>query len=165
MINFEFAPWGLFFAGLMYVLGNGVWVNHAVRRRRWLGWLLWSVVGVLLLLLAAAFDVRMAGSSTSIMDRLTMVDVENHWIALTLFALLSVPGAACVLLKQSVRWTRLALLLPALLVFLPMGQQLANPNDNYFMLSAGVTLAVCGSLVLWQSLLDHEPFQHGKAVS
>lgn len=160
MINFEFAPWGLFFAGLMYVIGNGVWVNHAVRRRRWLGWLLWSLTGVLLLVLAAAFDVRMGGGSASILDRLTKVDPENHWIALTLFALLSVPGAGCVLLKQSMRWTRLALLLPALLVFLPMGQQLANPNDDYLMLSIGVTFAVCGTLVVWQFLLDHEPFQH-----
>ncbi|MDQ6975259.1 MAG: hypothetical protein Q9M22_01690 [Mariprofundaceae bacterium] len=167
MINFEFAPWGIFFAGLMYVIGNGVWVNHVVRRKRWLGWVLWSLLGCLLLILAAAFDVRMGGSNASIMDRLTMVDPENHWIALTLFALLSVPGAACVLLKQSVRWTRLALLLPAMLIFLPMGQQLANPNNDYLLLSIGVTLAVCASLVLWQSLLDHEPFeqprQHNKA--
>ncbi len=165
MINFEFAPWGLFFAGLMYVIGNGVWVNHAVRRRRWLGWVLWSLLGVLLLVLAAAFDGRMDGGDATIMDRLTMVDPENHWIALTLFALLSVPGAACVWLNQSVRWTRMALLLPALLIFLPMGQQLANPNDDYLMLTIGVTLAVCASLVLWQSLLDHEPFRHSKPAT
>lgn len=46
MVHFELAPWGMFFAGLMYVIGNGVWVNHLVRQRRWLGWLLWSLAAV-----------------------------------------------------------------------------------------------------------------------
>jgi hypothetical protein len=163
MIHFELAPWGIFFAALMYVLGNGVWVNHVVRRRRWIGWLLWSVTGVLLLLLAAVFDSRVGGIAMPVMDRLTTVSPENHWIALTLFALLSVPGAACVLLKQSVGWTRLALVAPALLIFLPMGQQLANPNNHYLMLSIGVTFAVCGATVLWQYLLDHEPYTKADA--
>jgi hypothetical protein len=164
MIHFELAPWGIFFAALMYVLGNGVWVNHAVRRRRWIGWLLWSITGVSLLLLAAFFDSRVdTTTSMSMMDHLTMVDPENHWIALTLFALLSVPGAACVMLKQSVAWTRLALLAPAALIFLPLGQQLANPNNNYLMLSIGATFAVCGAMLLWQHLLDHEPYNKAQA--
>jgi len=160
MIHFELAPWGIFFAALMYVLGNGVWVNHAVRRRRWIGWLLWSVIGALLLVIAALFDSRVDATGISIMDRLTTVDPENHWIALTLFALLSVPGAACVMLKQSVAWTRLALVAPAILIFLPLGQQLANPNNDYLMLSIGVTFAVCGTIVLWQHLLDHGPYNN-----
>ena len=93
------------------------------------------------------------------MERLGSVNVENHWIALGLFALLSVPGAASVLLKQSVRWTRITLLLPAILLFMPIGKQLANPNDSYFLLSLGATAAVCGTLLLWQILLDCEPEQ------
>ena len=48
MVQFDFAVWGVFFAALLYVLGNGVWVNHLVRERAWLGWVLWSALGVVL---------------------------------------------------------------------------------------------------------------------
>lgn len=158
MINFELAPWGIFFTAIMYVLGNGAWVNHTVRQRRWLGWVLWLLVGTLLVIVAAVFDARVdSNSDTSILQRLTSPDFENHWIIFTLFALLSVPGAACILLKQSINMTRTALLLPAILLFLPMGRQLANPNQDYLLLSVGVTVAVCAVLVLWQHLLDAEP--------
>jgi len=158
MAHFEFAPWGMFFAGLMYVVGNGVWVNHLVRERRWLGWLLWLLSGVGLLFVAAVFEVRLdMASDLGVWQRLTSVDPENHWIALTLFALMSVPGATCVLLKQEVRWTRVALVLPALLIFIPLGQQLANPDDSYTALSLGVALAVVGVMLIWQMMLDSEP--------
>lgn len=157
-VSFEFAPWGVFFAGLMYVLGNGVWVNHLVRERNWLGWLLWLAAGSLFLVVAALFESRLdAESSMGVWQRLTSVDMENHWIALSLFALLSVPGAASVLFKQSVRWTRLALLLPAVIIFIPMGQQLANPDDSYLLLSIGSAFAVCAAIYGWQQLLDCEP--------
>jgi len=158
MAHFEFAPWGMFFAGVMYVIGNGVWVNHLVRERRWLGWLLWVLSGIGLLFLAAMFEMRLdTASDLGVWQRLTSVDSENHWIALTLFALMSVPGATCVLLKQDIRWTRLALVLPALLIFIPLGQQLANPNDSYTALSLGVALAVVGIMLIWQMMLDSEP--------
>lgn len=157
-ISFEYAPWGVFFAGLMYVIGNGVWVNYLVRERLWLGWLLWLASGAVLLLVVALFESRLDAASTmGFWDRLSSADKENHWIALSLFALLSVPGAASVLFRQSVRWTRLALLLPAVIVFIPMGQQLAHPEKSYLMLSLGAAAAVVGLLYLWQMLLDVEP--------
>ncbi len=157
VVQFDFAVWGVFFAALLYVLGNGVWVNHLVREKNWLGWLLWSVLGALLLVVAALFEARLDQNSTGAFDRLSSVAFENHWIALGLFALMSVPGAASVLLKQSVRWTRITLLLPAILLFIPVGRQLANPDNNYLLLSLGTTAGVCGSLYLWQMLLDCEP--------
>lgn len=158
MVQFDYAVWGVFFAALLYVLGNGVWVNHLVRERSWLGWVFWSVLGSVLLVVAAVFESRLdQASGTGAMDRLTGVDPENHWIALGLFALMSVPGAASVLLKQSVRWTRITLLLPAILLFIPIGRQLANPDNNYLLLSLGTTAAVCGTLFVWQMLLDCEP--------
>jgi len=163
MTQFEFAPWGMFFAGVMYVIGNGVWVNHLVRERRWLGWLFWVLSGVALLFFAAMLEVRLdAVSELGVWGRLTSVDLENHWIAMTLFALMSVPGATCVLLKQDVRWTRVALVLPALLVFIPLGQQLANPDDAYTALSLGVALAVAGVMLMWQMVLDCEPKEASK---
>jgi len=163
--EFQFVPWGMFFAGLMYVVGNGVWVNHLVRERRWLGWLLWSLAAAGVLFLAALFEARLDTASTaSVLQRLSSVDSENHWIAITLFALLSVPGAAAVILRQSMQWTRLALLAPALLVFLPVGSQIGNPKDGYLALSIGLTLAVCAILVIWQLLLDREPCQKEKVA-
>jgi len=163
-VQFDYAVWGVFFAALLYVLGNGVWVNHLVREKNWLGWVLWSALGAVLLVVAALFEVRLDQAGTvRAMERLSAVDPENHWIALGLLALMSVPGAASVLLKQSVRWTRITLLLPAILLFIPVGRQLANPENDYLLLSLGVTAAVCGTLYLWQMLLDCEPEQVHKA--
>jgi len=163
-VQFDYAVWGVFFAALLYLLGNGVWVNHLVREKNWLGWVLWSALGAVLLIVAALFEVRLdQAGSMGVMERLTSVDPENHWIALGLLALMSVPGAASVLLKQSVRWTRITLLLPAILLFIPVGRQLANPENDYLLLSLGVTAAVCGTLFLWQMLLDCEPEQAHKA--
>ena len=159
VVQFDYAIWGVFFTALLYVLGNGVWVNHLVREKNWLGWVLWSALGAGLLVVAALFEARLDQSGAGAIDRLTSVAFENHWIALGLFALMSVPGAASVLLKQSVRWTRITLLLPAILLFIPVGRQLANPDNNYLLLSLGTTAGVCGSLYLWQMLLDCEPEQ------
>ena len=157
MFQFDLAPWGMFFAGLMYVVGNGVWVNQVVRQRRWLGWVLWLLSAIVLAVLAAMFETRLdTESSLNIWQRLSSVDIENHWIALTLYALMSVPGATCVMLKQDARWTRMALVAPALLVFIPLGQQIANPNDSYTALSLGAALAVSGMILMWQVVLDGE---------
>lgn len=160
MVQFDYAVWGIFFAALLYILGNGVWVNHLVREKNWLGWVLWSSLGVVLLVVAALFETRLdqTGNMEAV-DRLTSVNPENHWIAMGLFALMSVPGAASVLLKQSIRWTRVIVLLPAILIFIPIGKQLDNPDDSYFLLSIGATLVVCTALFLWQTLLDCEPDQ------
>ncbi|MDT8376953.1 MAG: hypothetical protein RQ867_09520 [Mariprofundaceae bacterium] len=158
MVQFDYAAWGVFFAALLYILGNGVWVNHLVRERNWLGWLLWSVLGSLLLFVAALFEARLDQTGNmGAVERLVSADSENHWIALGLFALISVPGAASVLLRQSVRWTRVILLLPAILLFTPVGRQLDNPDDSYLLLSVGTTLVVCTVLYIWQMLLDCEP--------
>ena len=164
MVHFQLAPWGMFFAGLMYVIGNGVWVNHLVRQRKWLGWLLWILSATALLILAAAFENSLQPEkSITIWQRLSSVDMENHWIATTLFALLSVPGGASVLLNQSIRWTRLALLAPALLIFIPVGHQIMNPKDSYTAMSIGLALAVCAIMVVWQMLLDCEPSSNKKS--
>ncbi|HKJ61653.1 MAG TPA: hypothetical protein VKA94_06610 [Hyphomicrobiales bacterium] len=164
MVQFDNAVWGVFFAALLYVLGNGVWVNHLVRERTWLGWVLWSVLGGTLLLVVALFESRLdQASGMGAMERLGSVAPENHWIAIGLFALMSVPGAASVLMKQSIRWTRITLLLPAILLFIPVGRQLANPDDNYLLLSLGSTLAICAVLYIWQLLLDSEPQGHVKS--
>ncbi|MDQ7010391.1 MAG: hypothetical protein Q9M29_01085 [Mariprofundaceae bacterium] len=160
-IQFEFAPWGVFFAGMMYVIGNGAWANHVVRQKVWLGWLFWGVCALLVLVVAALFESRLDPQDGGIADHLTKVDLENHWIAVTLFALLSVPGAASVMFRQSIAWTRIAILAPALIVFIPVGRQLANPEDNYLLLSLGVALGVCGLVWLWLSLLDCEPETRG----
>lgn len=158
MVQFELAPWGMFFAGLMYIVGNGAWVNHLVRRKRWVGWVLWLLAAAVVLVLAAMFETRLdQASDLGVWDRLTQVDMENHWIAVTLFALISVPGAASVLLKQSMQWTRFALLLPVLLVFIPLGNQIQNPDQSYLTMSLGITVAVFALMFFWQFMLDSEP--------
>jgi len=99
---------------------------------------------------------------TSIWDRMMTVDGENHWIALTLYALLSTPGIAANLFSLELRMTRLALILPGILVFVPMGQQLEHPEGSLILVSIGATVAVVGSLLLFQMLLDVEPERKGK---
>ena len=32
-IEFTNAPWGMAFAALMYLIGNGIWINHLVRHK------------------------------------------------------------------------------------------------------------------------------------
>jgi len=150
--------WGLVYAGLMYVLGNGVWVNHLARTRRWAGWGMWLVAGILVIVCGALIENRLDASKMSVWQRLTAADPENHWIVLTLFALMSVPGAASVLLRQNALWTRLALLIPALVVFIPAGLRAGGMADAF-----GTALVVCALVLVWQVLLDQEP-EKGKTA-
>ncbi|RMH52844.1 MAG: hypothetical protein D6682_00625 [Zetaproteobacteria bacterium] len=143
------------FAAAIYLLGNGLWANRWVRRRRWLGWLLWLVSCALVLVAGAAIENHL-GTGRSILDRLTSVDAENHWIALTLYALMSVPGAASVILGQGRFWTRLALIAVALLIFVPtafhLGSDIGTPAPAF-----AIAAALCGLLWLWQAVLDDDP--------
>lgn len=149
----EQLAWGIAFAGLMYVIGNGVWINHLARRRQWMGWLLWSITALIVIVVGALIDIRLAGDTNGLWSHLTSVDKENHWIVLTLFALMSVPGAASIIFRLDANWTRLALILPAIVVFIPTGMQLGQG----VIAGLGVALAVCALTGGWQVLLDAEP--------
>ncbi len=162
-IDFQLAPWGMIFAALIYVIGNAVWTNHLARQRIWAGWLMWTLAAIFILFAGAAVESRLAGNG-DIMSTLSAADGEKHWIIVTLFALLSVPGAASILFRQSVAWTRFAVCATALLVFIPLGAQLHDPEDTRIALSLGITLAVIGLLWLTSSLLDSEPAHKRKTV-
>ncbi|MDX8409505.1 MAG: hypothetical protein R8J84_05605 [Mariprofundales bacterium] len=154
------ALWGATFAAAIYLIGNGMWVNRWARNRLWIGWLAWMVSGMLIVIAGAAIENHF-GSGSSIAGRLGSVDIENHWIALALYALLSVPGAACVILKQDIRWTRLAMMSIALVLFIPAGLHLGEGVNQgaagSLPLGLGLAGAVCGLLWLWQATLDCEP--------
>lgn len=162
-IDFTLAPWGMAFGAFMYVIGNGVWTNHLARNKAWMGWLLWSLSAIVVILLGAIIEQKL-GSNESIGNILTTVNVENHWIVVTLYALLSIPGAAALLFRQSVSWTRLGVLATALIVFIPLGTQLHDPNDPRLLLSIGITAATCGLVWLWSIMLDCEPAHQRKTV-
>jgi len=149
------ALWGAGFAALIYVMGNALWTNRLVRRKLWMGWLLWGASCVLVLIAGAAIENHF-GTGASIGDRLSSVDMENHWISLALYALMSVPGAACVILQQNIRWTRIALMSIALVLFIPAGMHLGD-NEGSAILGIGLAIVVCGMLWLWQTTLDEEP--------
>jgi len=148
--------WGIGFAGMMYVIGNGVWTNHLARQKAWMGWLMWVVAAILIIIVGAFVDIRLSGSQSGLWTQLTSVDKENHWIALTLFALMSVPGAASVILKQASTWTRLALILPAIIVFIPVGMQL-GAGANSIAAGLGLALIVSALMFVWQFMLDTPP--------
>jgi len=93
---------------------------------------------------------------------MSTVDGENHWIALTLYALLSTPGIAANLFSLDLRMTRLALIVPGLVVFIPMGQQLEHPAGSLILFSLGATVAIVGTMLLFQMLLDAEPVKKEK---
>jgi len=149
------AVWGAFFAAMIYLMGNGIWINRWVRRRIWIGWLTW-IASCAIVLVAGATIENHFGTGTSILDRLTSVDIENHWIALSLYALISVPGAACAILKQNMRWTRLALMGIALVIFIPAGLHLGD-SEGSITLALGLAGSLCGMLWLWQATLDDDP--------
>jgi len=155
-INMQHAPWGLFMAAMMYVVGNGVWVNHLVREKHWLGWLLWLGACALVLLSGAAVESRLDMDPAGIWERLTRVDPENHWIMLGVFATMSVPGAASVILHQNSFWTRVAIVVVALLVFIPAGMQFNSPDGSNVIAGIVFALAVSGLMLAWQVLLDGE---------
>lgn len=148
--------WGIGFAGLMYVIGNGVWTNHIARSSQWKGWLMWLLAAVLIVIAGSFVDIRLSGLQVDLWARMTSVDKENHWIALTLFALMSVPGAASVILRQASTWTRLALLLPAIIVFVPAGMQLGS-GFNSIAAGLGIALVISALMFFWQMLLDSPP--------
>jgi len=161
--DFTFAPWGMVFAALMYVIGNGVWTNHLARQKLWLGWLMWATTAVLIIFVGAIIELRLSGGS-GVWAKLTSVNIENHWIVATLYALLSIPGAASVLFRQSLDWTRIGVSVTALIVFIPLGAQLHDPETGRLLLSLGITLAICGLLWVWSILLDCEPEHMRKTV-
>jgi len=152
----QHATWGIIFAGIMYVAGNGAWVNHLARRRQWIGWLIWLVAGIFIIIFGAFIETRLSGATTGVWQRLTSVDIDNHWIVLTLFALMSVPGAASVILRQSENWTRMALVIPAVVVFIPVGMQLSDSGGGSILAGFGLTLAVVALMLIWQFMLDRE---------
>jgi len=155
--------WGIAYASMMYIIGNGVWVNHLARKKQWLGWLMWLTAGLLVIIFGALIEIRLSGAASGIWQRLTDVDKENHWIVLVLFALMSVPGAASVILKQTVHWTRMALIIPAIVVFIPVGMQLGAPSGSNIAAGLGLTLTICAMLLVWQFMLDRtEPAQQEK---
>lgn len=147
--------WGIAYASMMYVIGNGVWVNHLARRKQWLGWLMWFTAAALIIVFGALVEIRLAGSESGVWQQLTSVNKENYWIVLTLFALMSVPGAASVILKQEASWTRMALVIPAIVVFIPVGMQLGNGGSN-IIAGLGLGLIVCAMLLIWQFMLDRD---------
>ncbi len=153
-IDPQYTYWGLLVAAMMYVIGNGLWTNHAVRQRIWLGWLVWFVSAMAFIVLAAAVEAQLDSSGSGIWQRLTAVDAENHWIAAALYALMSVPGATCVLFKQDARWTRLALLVPAIVIFIPAGMQVDSPDADNIAAGIGLAAIVCALILAWQMLLD-----------
>jgi len=148
--------WGIAYASMMYIIGNGVWVNHLARKKQWLGWLMWIGAGVLMIVCGALIETRLSASTTGLWQQLTSVDKENHWIVLVLFALMSVPGAASVILKQAANWTRMALIIPAIVVFIPVGMQLGMPSGNNTAAGLGLALIICAMLLVWQFMLDRD---------
>lgn len=151
------------YAALMYIVGNGIWANYLVRQRPWAGWLMWSISALLVVVIGAAIQLRLGGGD-GIWSIISSTSGESHWIILTLYALLSIPGAASVLFRQSIAWTRFGILAAALLVFIPLGAQLNDPASKHLTLSLGITLAVCGLMWGWSMLLDAEPEHRRKTV-
>lgn len=164
-IDFTFAPWGMVFAAVMFIAGNGAWMNPLARKKALMGWGLWSLSAIIILIIGGVIEQQLDGSSTaSAWERLTSVEAENHWITLTLYALLSIPGAATILFRQSVSWTRLATVATAIIVFIPLGIQLQNPNNSYLLLSLSITAGSCALLWIWSKFLDCEPKHQRKTV-
>ncbi|MDX8387381.1 MAG: hypothetical protein R8M46_02460 [Ghiorsea sp.] len=162
-MNYNHAFWGVLFAGIFYVVGNAAWVNQWARQNRFIGTLIWAALGVVILIFAAIFDMRLDPSlNGAVLDRMNTVDGENHWIALTLYALLSTPGIAANLFGLELRMTRLALIVPALLVFIPMGKQLEHPEGALLLFSVGAAAAVIAILLFIEILLDAEPVKKSK---
>lgn len=161
-IDFQYASLGMYFAAIMYVVGNGIWVNHLVRGRIWLGWLLWGASALILLFAGAAIEGRLSGESLQAV--LAAASSEKHWIIVMLYALLSFPGAACVLFRQERSWTRLALSLTALIVFIPLGSQLHDPENPRLMMSLGIAVSVCALMWLWSALVDADPEHRRRTI-
>lgn len=95
-IDFTFAPWGMTYAALMFVIGNGIWTNYLVRQKPWAGWLMWSVSALPVVVAGAAIQLRLGGGD-GVWAIISSTSTESHWIIVTLYALLSIPGlpASC----------------------------------------------------------------------
>ncbi len=163
-IDFTFAPWGMAVAAVMFVVGNGVWMNSLARKKALAGWGMWLLSAIIILIIGGIIEQQLDSSTEGVWARLTSVEAENHWIVLTLYALLSIPAAASILFKQPVSWTRLATLTTAIIVLIPLGIQLQDPNDSYMALSLGIAAVACSLLWLWSKLLDCEPEHQRKTV-
>ncbi len=155
--------WGIGFACMMYVIGNGVWINHLARQKPWAGWLMWFAASLIVIVSGAFIETRLANEPLGLWQQITGVDKENHWIALTLFALMSTPGAASVIFRLDTLWTRMALIVPAVVVFIPVGMQLGGGNN--IVAGLGLTLAVCALIGVWQIMLDIEPLDKKKQAA
>jgi len=162
-IDFTFAPWGMAYAALMYILGNGTWTNHLARRNAWMGWMMWSLSAVAILVLGAVISHHL-GNKADVMTILGAMNKENYWIVVTLYALMSIPGAASVLFRQSLSWTRLAILATGLIVFIPLGIQLHDPDNSRIGISLGIAVSICGLMWVWSLMLDCEPEHKRKTV-
>ncbi|MDX8406099.1 MAG: hypothetical protein R8K50_08105 [Mariprofundus sp.] len=163
-IDFTFAPWGMAYAALMYVLGNGAWTNHLARRKAWLGWLMWATSAAVIIILGAVISQHL-GNKADLLSILGAMNKENYWIIITLYALMSIPGAASVIFRQSLAWTRLGQLATGLIVFIPLGIQLHDPNDNRVGISIAIALSICGVMWLWSLMVDCEPEHKRKTVT
>ncbi|MDX8389847.1 MAG: hypothetical protein R8M38_05075 [Mariprofundaceae bacterium] len=155
-IDSQNAIWGLGFAATIYLLGNGIWVNDLARSRAWLGWLMWLALAVIMIISAAAIELYISTSDTGILDLLGSRDKESYWIAVSLLALMSVPGATSVIFRQPRRWTLLALILPACIVFIPAAVSMSTSAEKGLLLGIGIALILSTLLFLWQRVFDQK---------
>jgi len=162
--DFHLAPWGMFYAAIMYVAGNAIWTNHIVRQRQWLGWLLWLLSAGIVVVAGALIEIRLSGEPAGLWETLTGVAPEKYWIIVSLYALLSFPGAASVIFRQGKTWTQLTVTASAMLIFIPLGHQLHDPDNARLAMSLGITLVTCAIMWMWVALLDSEPQHQRKTV-
>ncbi|MBF0282598.1 MAG: hypothetical protein HQM07_08560 [Zetaproteobacteria bacterium] len=153
--SFDVAWFGMMFTAGLYLLGNMVWVNRWVRMHMWFGWLFWILAAGTVLFIAAQIEVVLGvAAGLSVWQKISSEVFENHWIIVGLFALLSVPGASSIIFKLDRRLTLYAVLLPALILFIPMGRQLAHDVANAMYWGVGIAGGVCFLLVLWLRYID-----------
>ncbi|MDQ6962459.1 MAG: hypothetical protein Q9M28_08035 [Mariprofundaceae bacterium] len=156
-MNAQFAMWGIFFMSFMYLLGNIVWTNHMVRKNLLWGWLAWFISGLFVLILGHSIGNYLGGQVglDALIKTLETSNLESYWIIFSLYALLSVPGAGCVIFKQSKAVTLMTILLPALVVLIPSSIALAKSTEVTYLY--GAVIPICGLLFLCQQILDIEP--------
>jgi len=155
MIDDRFAPWGFLFLLLMYFLGSAAWLQPLARKRlRW-GWLVWAGALAFVLLFAMAIEVRI-GAFANITEAWRNPDPEKHWIIALVFALLSTPAAASVMLRQTLGWTRFAVIGSAWLLFAPAGTMLSGSLNDHALAVGGVLL-LSVALWLWTGAIDRAP--------
>jgi len=156
-MNAQFAIWGIFFMSIMYIVGNIVWTNHLARKRLLWGWFLWVLSGIAIVIIGHSLGNYLGGKVglDALLDTLQTSNLESYWIVFSLYALMSVPGAGCVIFKQPKAVTLMTLLLPALVVFIPSGITLAQKTEIQWLF--GIFIPVCALLWLCQHMLDVDP--------